>query len=547
MLFPRMTRAQRDLIASPAPGLLIFQTNSQPGFYFYTGSTWTALISKGPDRFLSNLTGPTSINVDLLPNANNARDLGSGTLSWNELYVNTVKFMDGTSLSTAAGGGGAETDPQVGANSLNCVPRWDGTALVTGKIQDDGLRIGVGGEPTSTARASFYNREGAIASELYAVRGVDQTLALGSSTPTEHAIGYLGYNSVGALFLPVSADHTGVWGRHSSTLDGIGTMGWTSGTAPTNYGVTAISTATGSTNYGLLAKATGAGAVNRGIWAEASNGTFGNFAFVVPEGGGFSGFGWTAPTALIGIKQDGTNTPFRVIGTDFATDFVVTSAGKVGINADPTGLSSTLSVNGTAFFSDKVGINTGTATSLSELTVNGVDETVTIIGTNPYVQLENAGNRIGYVRASGSNFQLATNAENDFGSMEFRTNGSSRMWIDANGNVSVSASGAVATGYKFNVDGKIMCEELKVQLSPWPDYVFKPEYTLKPLAEVKAFIQENHRLPGIPAASAVESEGLNVGEMQKMMMEKIEELTLYILELDARNQMLTERISELEK
>jgi len=546
MLFPRMTKAQRDLIPAPAPGLLIFQTNSQPGFYFYTGSSWTALIGKGPDRFLSNLTGPTAVNVDLLPNANNARDLGSGTLSWNELYVNTVRFMDGTSLSTATGAL-IETDPQVGANTVSRVPRWNGSALVTGKIQDDGSRIAVGGDIASTARASFYNREGSLASELYAVRGVDQTVSIGSSTPTEHAFGYLGYNSAGALLLPVSTDHNGVWGRHNSALVGIGTVGWTSGSAATNYGVAALSTATGGTNYGLIAKATGNGTVNRGIWAEASNGTFGNFALVVPDGGGFSGFGWTAPDATVGIKQDGANAPFRIIGTDFATDFIVTSAGKVGINSDPSALSASLSVNGTAYFADKVAINSSIATSLSELTVNGVDETVTIKGTNPYLQLENAGDRIGYVRASGSNFQLATNSENDFGSMEFRTNGSSRMWIDASGNVSVSASGAVATGYKFNVDGKIMCEELKVQLSPWPDYVFKPEYALKPLAEVKAYIEENHRLPGIPAAVTVEREGLNVGDMQRLMMEKIEELTLYILELDAQNDALTERISELEK
>jgi hypothetical protein len=90
-----------------------------------------------------------------------------------------------------------------------------------------------------------------------------------------------------------------------------------------------------------------------------------------------------------------------------------------------------------------------------------------------------------------------------------------------------------ATGYRLSVDGKIMCEELKVQSSAtWPDYVFGEHYPLMPLNELEKHIAQHQHLPGIPSANEIKDEGVMVGEMQRLMMEKIEELTLYIIEQD---------------
>src|SRR5258706_6984519 len=77
ILIPRMTKIKRDAIASPATGLMIYQTNSTPGFYYYTGPSWTAVSSKGTNKSLSNLSSPTAVNVDLLPVATDSTDLGS--------------------------------------------------------------------------------------------------------------------------------------------------------------------------------------------------------------------------------------------------------------------------------------------------------------------------------------------------------------------------------------------------------------------------------------------------------------------------------------
>lgn len=101
---------------------------------------------------------------------------------------------------------------------------------------------------------------------------------------------------------------------------------------------------------------------------------------------------------------------------------------------------------------------------------------------------------------------------------------------------------APATGYKLSVFGKAICEELVVQLKPaWPDYVFKNTYHLQPLAELEKFIAENKHLPNIPVAAEIEKNGLQVGDMQKKMMEKIEELTLYIIDLNKKVKALEEQ------
>jgi len=90
ILVPRMTKAQRDLIATPATGLLIYQLNATPGFYYYNGTAWTAVSAAGgANKTLSNLQ-PTSITQSLNPSTDNIRDLGTSLLRWNEVYSSKI-------------------------------------------------------------------------------------------------------------------------------------------------------------------------------------------------------------------------------------------------------------------------------------------------------------------------------------------------------------------------------------------------------------------------------------------------------------------------
>lgn len=88
-----------------------------------------------------------------------------------------------------------------------------------------------------------------------------------------------------------------------------------------------------------------------------------------------------------------------------------------------------------------------------------------------------------------------------------------------------------STLYKLSVKGKIRAEEVKVYTT-WADYVFDDAYFLKPLEEVEIFIKKNGHLPNVPSGTVIEEEGLNLGEISKIQQEKIEELTLYIIELN---------------
>jgi hypothetical protein len=109
----------------------------------------------------------------------------------------------------------------------------------------------------------------------------------------------------------------------------------------------------------------------------------------------------------------------------------------------------------------------------------------------------------------------------------FYTNSANRMFITANGNVGIGIDNPTN---KLSVNGNIRSKEVIVETANWPDYVFQNSYLLKPLAEVEKYIKAHNHLPGIPAATQLETEGLHLGDIQKKMMEKIEELTLYILQ-----------------
>ena len=104
----------------------------------------------------------------------------------------------------------------------------------------------------------------------------------------------------------------------------------------------------------------------------------------------------------------------------------------------------------------------------------------------------------------------------------------------------------IPTGYKLAVNGKIIAEELRVQLrSTWPDYVFGSEYKLPTLQEVEKQIKDKGHLTKMPSAKEVETNGIAFGEMNKLLLEKVEELTLYAIEQNKTNLQQTKQIEDL--
>jgi len=112
------------------------------------------------------------------------------------------------------------------------------------------------------------------------------------------------------------------------------------------------------------------------------------------------------------------------------------------------------------------------------------------------------------------------------------------------GNVGI---GTLTPKETLSVNGNIRSKQVKVELANWPDYVFKKDYRLPSLQEVKAYIDQNQRLPEIPSEQQIAKEGLNLGEMNKLLMKKVEELTLYLIEIKSENAEIKKELKKLKK
>jgi hypothetical protein len=91
----------------------------------------------------------------------------------------------------------------------------------------------------------------------------------------------------------------------------------------------------------------------------------------------------------------------------------------------------------------------------------------------------------------------------------------------------------------LSVNGNIRAKQIKVEALNWPDYVFAPDYQLPSLTDVKNYIAQNQHLPDIPSEQEITKDGLNLGEMNKLLVKKVEELTMYLIEKD--KQLTTEQ------
>ena len=133
------------------------------------------------------------------------------------------------------------------------------------------------------------------------------------------------------------------------------------------------------------------------------------------------------------------------------------------------------------------------------------------------------------------------NLRTNNGDLCFWTNDQSlKMQINAAGQVGIGTTNHDGTDTKLTVAGTIHAQEVKVTAGAGTgaDFVFESDYNLPAISEVENFIKTNKRLPGIPSADEMITNGIDVGEMQIKLLQKIEELTLYVIELKKENEVM---------
>jgi len=127
-----------------------------------------------------------------------------------------------------------------------------------------------------------------------------------------------------------------------------------------------------------------------------------------------------------------------------------------------------------------------------------------------------------------------------------------KSFVDIQGGGLRVTSGSVAIGttnpgtFKLAVEGKIGAREVNVTTTtPWPDYVFAKDYSLLTLEEIKTYIALHKHLPEVPSAKDVEANGVNLGEMNALLLKKIEELTLYMIDVKQENEILKKEVAKI--
>lgn len=466
-------------------------------------------VGIGQNTLVSNNSGVNLVALGSGSLAANTTGNGNTAAGWNALNANTTggnnvaigieNLRNNTtgSYNTSVGAyalkdniGGIE-NIAVGANSL----RYNSSGRTNTAVGTNALNLNAsGGFNTAIGSNSLRNNTTA-----------NYNTAVGNSAMQNTSTGFANAS------LGSSSMQNNTSGSFNTSFGNSSLFNNTSGSSNTAIGTSALYNATNNSNV----------AVGNNSGYDLANGSNNTFM------GDSSGLGLTTGSnnLILGAKATSGNGSYNTV---------------LGANASiaPN------KVNSTA-----IGYNAYCASS--NAIVLGSGAYVGIGSSKPIVNLDVEGEVLARKRVTLGGYQKDptttptwsidnyTNMFRVFRQDNIYTPGFTHFSITNDGRVLIGTLDTTrAIDYKLVVNGKAICNELRVQnTSNWPDFVFDESYSLMPISKLSNYLKINKHLPNIPSAKEVETnQNVDVGEMQKMLLQKIEELTLYIINLEDRLQ-----------
>ncbi len=484
VLVPRLNEKQRVEIAQPAKGLLVFQMDQKSGFYFFDGNKWEPLISETQAKSVAadpndwTITGNSGLGASNFIGTTDGADLvfkvnnsTVGRFVNNGSNYNLLFGGDGSNLGTNNTGNIA-----IGSESLKSTPSTVGSYNVAVGHQSQKNNLGTGNN-TSV---------------------IQPNTSIGSFSLLTNTTGFeneaFGYNSLKSNTTGYRNEAIGTFALYENTT-GFYNIG---------LGYNALNpNKSGYRNIGIGPTTLRANVSGYNNIAIGSNAQY------------FNMNGWdNVAIGIDALKSSGTISGSLVTGT--------------------TGIRNNVIIGNYAGLMAKSSYNTYIGYSAGYSNVDG-EKNVFIGYQAGYSEL--GSNKLYIANSSSVNPLVKGDFLNKNLLINVGPSNTATQGYFAIGDFDASSPMTIAPGYRLIVQDGIITEKIKIALkesSFWADYVFDENYKLRPLHEVEHFVKENKHLPNVPSAAEVLENGIDIATMNARLLEKVEELTLYIIEQEKR-------------